>query len=153
MYCLPATVPLGIQIVQATGTPAASVACPQETVLLSGGFQSSQPIGTSHPQGNGWTSASGDASIQVYALCAASHVLRGQMVTSVFNPQSTSHNYAPGSGSVACPTGQVATGGGFEGRDLIVGSSATEPTFAGWNVDAGGEADVTISVVCVTLQG
>jgi hypothetical protein len=153
VYCLPATVPLGIQIVRATGTTVGRVVCPQGTVLLSGGSQSSQPIGVSHPQSNGWMSASVSASIQVYALCASSHVLRGQVVTSVFNAHSSSHSYVPGSGGVACPAGQVATGGGFEGEDLIVGSYTTGSAFAGWSVAAGGDADVTISAVCWMLQG
>jgi len=153
VYCFPAMVPLGIQIVRATGSPAGMVACPQRTVLLSGGFQSSQPIGVSHPQSNGWMSASVGASIQVYALCAANHVLRGQVVTSVFNAHSSSRGYAPESGGVVCPAGQAATGGGFEGEDLIVGSYATRPGFAGWSVAAGGDTDVTLSVVCGTIQG
>lgn len=152
VYCFPALVPFDMQIVRATGSPAARVACPPRTVLLSGGYQSSQPIGVSHPQSNGWMSASVGASIQVYALCAASHVLRSQVVTCVFHAHSSSHNYAPGSGSVVCPAGQVATGGGFEGADLIVGSYATKPGFAGWSVAAGGETDVTLSVVCGTIQ-
>jgi hypothetical protein len=152
VYCLQAMVPLGIQIVRATGSPAGRVACPQGTVLLSGGYQSSQPVGVSHPLSNGWMSASVGASIQVYALCAASHVLRGQVVTSVFNAHSSFHSYAPGSGSVVCPAGQVATGGGFEGEDLIVGSYATSLGFAGWSVAAGGDTDVTLSVVCGTIQ-
>ncbi len=152
VYCFPTMVPFGIHIVRATGSLAERVACPQRSVLLGGGYQSSQPIGVSHPQGNGWMSASGGARIQVSALCAARHVLRGQVVTSVFNVHSSSHSYAPGSGGVVCPTGQVATGGGFEGEDLMVGSYATRPGFAGWSGAAGGDADVTISAVCVVLQ-
>jgi len=152
VYCLPARVPFGIQIVRATGSPAGRVACPQRTVLLGGGYQSSQPIGVSHPQSNGWMSAAVSASVQIYALCATSHVLRGQVVTSVFNAHSSSHSYAPESGGVVCPAGQTATGGGFEGEDLIVGSYATRPGFAGWSVAAGGDTDVTLSVVCGAIQ-
>jgi hypothetical protein len=88
----------------------------------------------------------------IYALCAASHVLRGQVVTSVFNAHSSSRGYAPESGGVVCPAGQAATGGGFEGEDLIVGSYATRPGFAGWSVAVGGDTDVTLSVVCGTIQ-
>lgn len=153
VYCFPARLPLGIQIVQATGTDAVRVACPQETALLSGGFQSSQPIGVSHPLSNGWTSASVSARIQVYALCAANHVLRGQGVTSIFNPHSSSRGFAPSRRGVVCAVGQVATGGGFEGEDLIVGSETNGLAFAGWSVAAGGDADVAISAVCVELQG
>jgi hypothetical protein len=86
-------------------------------------------------------------------LCVASHVLRAQVVTSFFNAHSSSHGYAPGRGGVVCPAGQVATGGGFEGEDLIVGSAAIGSAFAGWSVAAGGDAGVTISAVCVVLQG
>ena len=157
VYCLPTTVPLGIQIVQATGADVVRAACPQGTVLLGGGFQSSQPIGVSRPQGNGWMSASAGASMKGYALCAASLVLRGQVVTAVFNPHSSSHNFAPDSRGVACPAGQVATGGGFEGEDLgadlMVGSYGTGPALAGWSVAAGGDRDVTIFALCVVLQG
>jgi hypothetical protein len=152
VYCLPAIVSFGIQIVQATGSPEGRAACPQKTVVLSGGYQSSQPIGVSHPQSNGWMSASVSASIQVYVLCAASHILPGQVVTSVFNAHSSSHSYASGSGSVVCPAGQTATGGGFEGEDLIVGNYATRPGFAGWSVTEGGDTDTTLFVVCGTIQ-
>lgn len=155
-YCLPATLPLGIQIVRASGTTVGRIACPQGTVLLSGGARSSAPIGVdvSYPLGNGWMSAPVNASsLQVYALCAAHHVVRGQLVTSVFNAHSSSHSYAPEGGSVTCPAGQVTTGGGFEGQDLIVGSAATSSAFAGWSVAAGGDADVTITAVCWVPQG
>ena len=53
---------------------------------------------------------------------------------------------------MVCPAGQAATGGGFEGEDLIVGSYATRPGFAGWSVAVGGDTDVTLSVVCGTIQ-
>jgi hypothetical protein len=152
--CLPAMVPFNIQVVRAAGTTGATVTCPQGTVLLSGGAQSSQPMDVSQPQGNGWMAASARASTQVYALCTARHGLRSQVVTSVFNAHSSSHNYAPGGGSVTCPAGWIATGGGFVGGgDLIVGSQAMGSAFAGWSVVAGGEADVTIAGVCWILQG
>ena len=64
VYCFPALVPLDMHIVRATGSPAGRVACPQRTVLLGGGYQSSRPIGVSHPQDNGWMSASVGASIR-----------------------------------------------------------------------------------------
>jgi hypothetical protein len=98
-------------------------------------------------------SASASASIQVYALCAASHVLHGQTVTSLFNPHSSSHGFAPDRSKVVCPAGQVATGGGFESKDLIVGSEMNGLTFASWSVVAGGDANVVISAMCMQLQG
>lgn len=153
VYCLATAVPLHAQIVRATGATTGKAVCPQGTVLLSGGAQSTQPVSVSHPQGNDWIAASTGASIQVYALCAASHVLRGEMVTSTFNAHSLSHQYTPGSGSVSCPAGQVTTGGGFDGQDLMLGSQTTAQFFAGWSVTAGGDADVMISVVCWALQG
>jgi hypothetical protein len=153
VYCLLARLPLGIHIVRATCTDATRVDCPQGTVLLSGGFQSSQPIGVSHSLSNGWMSASASTSIRVYALCAASHVLYGPGVTSLFNPHSSSRGFAPDGSKVICPAGQVTTGGGFESKDLIVGSEMNGLTFAGWSVAAGGDANVVISAVCVELQG
>lgn len=152
VYCSSARILLGIQMAQATGTNAARVPCPQGTVLLSGGFQSAQPIGMSHPQSNGWMSAA-VGTIQVYALCAANRALSDRTVTSVFNAHSSSHSYAPGSREVVCPAGQVAMGGGFESGDLIIGSETSGSSFAGWSVAAGGDADVTIFALCVQLQG
>jgi hypothetical protein len=156
-YCLPATAPFHIQIVQAGGSIGASVAAvtwPGATVLLSGGVHSSRPLDVSRPQGNGWTGATVGASTQVYAICTARHGVRAQVVASAFNAHSSSHRYAPGGGSVACPTGWIATGGGFAGGgDLVVGSQATGLAFTGWSVTAGGDADVTIAAQCWALQG
>jgi hypothetical protein len=148
VFCLPATIPLGVRVVHATGAPAATAACPPDTVLLGGGFQAPQPIGVSRPQGNGWLSAS----LQVYALCAAHHVQRGQVVTAAFNAHSSSHSYFPGEGDAACLAGQIAVGGGYDGGDLILASQTRGPSFTGWSVSAGGDADVTVAAVCVLLQ-
>ncbi len=149
VYCAPATTPLGIQIIHTSG---ASATCPQGTVLLGGGFQGSEPIGVSSLQGNGWSSTTSDASTQVYALCAAHHVAPGRVVTATFNPHSTTHNYAPSGADAACPEGQIAVGGSFEGGGLIVESHTRGPSFTGWSVAAGGDADVTISAECILLQ-
>lgn len=153
VYCSPTRVPLGVQTPQATGTGATSVTCPRGTELLSGGFQSPQPVGVSHPQSNGWMGAAVGTRIRVYALCAANHILRGQVVTSTFNAHSSSHNYAPESREVFCPTGQVAAGGGFEGKELIVGSEMSGSSFAGWSVAAGGDANVKVFAQCVQFHG
>jgi hypothetical protein len=146
IYCIPQTIPLGLHVVYA---PAATVTCPPDTVLLSGGFQSSQPISVSRPQGNGWLSAGSDAT---YSLCAARHMPPGRVVSTHFNAHSSSRSYAPESADVACPLGQVAVGGGFASGDLIVGSQTLGPSFAGWSVAAGGDTDVTVFAVCVLLQ-
>jgi hypothetical protein len=156
VYCLRETTPVGLHVVHTMGSPAATAACPQDTVLLGGGFQGAQPIDVSRPQGNGWLSATSgatsDTGIQTYSLCSARHVLPGRVVSAPLNAHSSSRGYAPGGGDAACPTGQFAVGGGFAGGDLIVGSQALGPSFAGWAVAAGGDADVTISAVCVLLQ-
>jgi len=153
-YCIPATVPLSIQILQASGATGATVACPEATVLLSGGAQGSQPLNVSRPYDNGWMGTSYRGSTRVYALCAARHGLRGQVVTAAFNARSSSHQYAAGGGSATCPAGLIATGGGFAGGgDQVVGSQATGSGFTGWSVVAGGDADVTIAAVCWGLQG
>jgi hypothetical protein len=153
VYCFQTKVPLGIHIVRATSIPVAKVACPLGTVLLSEGFQGSQSIGVSRPQSNKWMSTSAGASEQVHALCATSHVLHGQVVSAVFNPHSSSHSYGPGGGEVVCPAGQVATSGRYEGEDTILGSYTMGSAFTGWFVAAGGDADMTVSAVCVVLQG
>jgi hypothetical protein len=157
VYCASATRPVGMQIVHASGATEATAACPQNTVLLSGGFQTAQPISASQPLSNGWRSAAAaspsGAGIQAYALCAARHVQRGSVASATFNAHSTSRGDTPGSGEVTCPAGQVAAGGGFAGGDLILGSQTTGPSFAGWSIAAGGDADVTVSAVCVVQQG
>jgi len=153
IYCSKAHPPIDLHLVHATGTTTASVACPQKMLVLGGGFSSSQPIGVSRPQGNGWMSASSATSIQVYALCVASQVQRTQVITTVFNAHSSSHSSAPGARAVACPRGQIATGGGFEGGDRILGSQTSGSSFAGWSVMAGGETPVTIFGLCAHLSG
>jgi hypothetical protein len=156
VYCVPASISIYVHVVQASGSSSATVACPQDTVLLGGGFWGSQPIGMSRPQGNGWLGATAGAtlgaSIKVCALCATRHIQLGQVVTATFNAHSSTHGYAPSGGNAACPTGQTAVGGGFEGGDLIVGSQTHGSSFAGWSVAAGGDADMTVSAVCVLLQ-
>jgi hypothetical protein len=156
VYCVPASISIGVRVVQVSGTSSATAACPQDTVLLGGGLWGSQPIGMSRPQGNGWLGASAGAtvgtSIKVYALCAARHVQPGKEVIAAFNARSSAHGYAPGGGDAICPAEQIAVGGGFEGGDLIVGSQTHGSSFAGWSVAAGGDADMTVSAVCVLLQ-
>ena len=156
VYCLPAATPIGLRVVHASGAPSATATCPQDTVLLSSGFQGIDPVATSRPQGNGWQAATAytttGASLGVYALCAARFVLRGQVVTATFNPHSTTHNYTPGAADAACPAGQIAFGGGFADGDLIVASQTSGSSFTGWSVAAGGDADVTVSALCVQLR-
>jgi hypothetical protein len=156
VYCLPVTIPIGLHVVQVAGAPAATAACLPYTVLLGGGFQASQPVSVSRPQGNGWLSAASDApsgaSVHVYALCAARSVLAGRVISAHFNAHSSVRDYAPDSADVACSRGQIAVGGGFTSGDLMVGSQALGLPFAGWSVAAGGDADVTIFAVCVILK-
>lgn len=154
VYCLKAADPLGIQIVQSGGTPGGQIACPKGTTILSGGFQGSQPAQASYPLGNGWYGASVDSTTRIYALCAAQPIMSGSVVTAAFNAQSSSHQYQSGSASVDCPTGQVATSGGFASHgDLILASSTNGQAFSDWFVAAGGDAEVTISAVCWAFKG
>jgi hypothetical protein len=156
VYCVSASMSIGVSVVQASGASSATAACPRDTALLGGGFWGSQPIGMSRPQGNGWLGATAgatlDTSIKVYALCAPRHVQPGKVVTAAFNAHSSTHGYAPGGGDAVCPAGQIAIGGGFEGGDLILGSLTHGSSFAGWSVAAGGDADMTVSAVCILLQ-
>ena len=146
VYCLSAPVSLGIQIIQRAG---GHVACPNGTRLLSGGFRGSQPVVSSYPQENGWSSASSD---QVYALCAGQHVTAGPVVTSVFHIHSSETSYQPGGGGADCPAEQFAAGGGFAGQGVLILSSALSgPRFASWSVVAGGDADVTVYALCAAL--
>lgn len=135
VYCLQSNLPLQVSIVHAT---APNVACPQNTVLLSEGMRSLSsdvysPVGR-----------------RSYALCAARHATLGQRPTTAFNPHSSLHSYNPGAGAVTCPTGQVAVGGEYQG-DSILGSAAGS-SFTGWSVLASGDADVTITALCVIFM-
>lgn len=153
VYCVPAALSLGIQQVQANVAPAGSAACPQGTVVLSGGFQSSRPLQAIYPQGNGWYGASFDASAHVYALCAAQHVLRGSVVTVTFNVYSSTHSYYPGEGRAQCPARQVAAGGGFDSEgDLILSSGMAAAPSSGWSVEAGGDVNVTVYAACFSFS-
>lgn len=147
VYCLSAPVSLGIQIAQ---RPGGQVACPRGTRLLSGGFQSSQPIAASYPLENGWSSPSSD---QVYALCAGQRVTAGPVVTSILTVHSAGTGYQPGGGSANCPAGQFAAGGGFNSQGAVILSSALSgPRFDRWFVGAGSDADVTVYALCAALS-
>jgi hypothetical protein len=146
VYCASAPIPLGVQIVQGSGD---HLDCPQGAKVLSGGFQNSQPVAASYPLSNGWMSP---ASEQIYALCASQHVQSSTIITATFNIHSPSQGYQPGGGSASCPTGQVATGGGFDSHgDVILGSSLGVPPSAGWSVGAGGNSDVVVYALCNVL--
>lgn len=147
VYCVSAPVSLGTQIVQGAG---GHIACSNGTQLLNGGFQGAQPVASSYPLENGWSSASSD---QVYALCAGQHVTAGPVVTSVFQIHSSETSYQPGGGSTNCPAGQFAAGGGFASQGaLILSSALSGPHFASWSVVAGGDADVTVYALCAALK-
>ena len=148
VYCVSAPVVLGVQIVQGTGGHAV---CPTGSELLSGGFQTSQPIAASYPIDNGWSSPSSD---QVYALCARQHVTAGSVVTLVFSPRSSANGYQPGGAGVSCSAGQFAVGGGFSSQGAVILSSTRNgPPFIGWSVSAGSDAKVTVYGLCVALHG
>jgi hypothetical protein len=148
VYCAPAPpATVEIHIIHATGTGTATAACPLGTVLLGGGFQASEPVEVSRPEGNGWLA--GGSGAQAYALCAAHLVQPGRVVHATFNPHSMTRNYAPDGRDAICPSGQIALGGGFDGDGLVLASVPRGASFDGWAVEAGGNADVTISAVCV----
>jgi hypothetical protein len=62
----------GIQVVQASGNPAATASCPAGTRLFAGGGGTAAPaaLATSQPEGNAWLAVS-DTGVNVtaYALC------------------------------------------------------------------------------------
>jgi hypothetical protein len=151
VYCAADVPAAAVHIVHASGASTATATCPQGTVLLGGGFQSSRPVGISRPQGNGWLATVEGSGVQTYAVCAARLVRPGQVVRATFNPHSMAHSYYPSGADTICPSGQTALGGGFESGDLVLASGSRSASFDGWEVEAGGEADVTISAVCVVL--
>jgi hypothetical protein len=152
VYCLSASPAYGVQIVQAAISPGGRVTCPAGTILLGGGFQGTEAVVASRPDGNGWYSAtSNGAAGQVYAQCASQHVMAGSIATVTYNPHSSSHGYVPGSAQVTCPPNQRATGGGFSGGDLLLASESDGVLPANWTFTAGGDGDESFSTVCVML--
>ena len=123
---------------------------PQAMVLLNEGFHASQAREMSNPPSSGEITSS---TVTQYALCAASHVLGGQRPTVIFNPHSSSHREYSGGEKVTCPAGQIATRGEYQGQDTVLASQATGADFASWSVVAGGNADMTISAICVLILG
>jgi hypothetical protein len=141
-----------VQIAQAAIAPGGSVTCPAGTILLGGGFQGSEVIAASRPEGNGWYASAYRAAGQVYALCASQHVTAGSIARSTYNPHSSSHQYYPGGTKITCPPGQTATSGGFiTGGDLVLASESDGAPSTSWSFIAGGDADETFSAVCVNL--
>jgi hypothetical protein len=157
VYCAPLVRPASVQIIHASGAGSATATCPQGTVLLGGGFHAAQPVSASQPRGNGWMAGSTSADsgggtggiIDAYALCTSGLVRASQVVQATFNAHSMSRGYQPGGADAACPSGQLALGGGFAAGELVLASQTRDASFSGWAVEAGGEADVTISAVCV----
>jgi hypothetical protein len=122
-YCVPADFPLGIKIVQGSGT----VTCPTGSVLVNGGFQGG--ASTSQPDGNGWTSDSATT----YALCATQHLAAGAVVSA---PEKLPPGFGVGGGgSVTCAQDQVATGGGFSGGAYSPTYFGPGANFSGWAIN------------------
>jgi hypothetical protein len=62
----------GIEIVQATGNPAATAMCPGSARLIGGGGGTTAPpaLAASQPEGNGWfVGANSGVNVTAYALC------------------------------------------------------------------------------------
>jgi hypothetical protein len=123
-YCVPASFPLGIKIVQGTG----KVTCPSGSVLVNGGFQGGAD--TSKPDGNDWTSDGATT----YALCATQHLAAGSAVSA---PEQLPPGFGvSGGGTAACPQDQVATGGGFSGGQYSPSFFGPDKNFSGWAIGA-----------------
>jgi hypothetical protein len=150
-YCVPVSVVAGLKIAQAPMDPTGEVACPAGSVLLGGGFQSDGPVVTTRPEGNGWYAGATRATGTVYALCASRHVRAGSEVSASLDPHSSSRGQQPGGATLACPVGQTATAGGFSGGGLVITSASAGAPYAGWNVVAGGDSDLTLYARCVTF--
>jgi hypothetical protein len=156
-YCASVTRPASIHVVHTTGSGGATAVCPHGSVLLGGGFHAADPVTASRPQGNGWMAGSTGThsdpttaeTVEAYALCASRLVQPGQVVQATFNAHSMTHGYQPSGADAACPSGQIALGGGYATGELVMTSAARDTSFGGWAVSAGGEADVTLSAVCV----
>lgn len=151
-YCVPAAPVLAMRSVSATISGAGSVACPAGTVLLGGGFSGgTKPADASRPTQNGWYAAVDGAGAQVYALCAGQRASAGSLATATFNSHSSSNGQQPVGQHARCGAGEAATGGGFSGGGLVIGSQRDAPEGAGWVVEGGGDGAITIYAVCIHI--
>jgi len=150
VYCLQAGFSAGIQQVRGgTATPG-EAACPSGSVLVGGGFRSSEPVGSSMPRDATWQASTSGSDVQVYAMCAASHVRLASQAPQPISLHATTNGYQPESFSTTCSAGQIAVGG-FSAGGLVLVSVAEPPNFSAWSLEAGGSGPGDLVAECLEI--
>jgi hypothetical protein len=147
-----------------SGPVEATVACPEGTTMLSGGYGLSggdnaaiTQILASHPDTqSSWTATAQNAAVggpytlTVYAYCLHAHF---SLTTQVINtPVSTPPDSNFHEGSAACPSGSEVTGGGFSSEIGSIVSApiigvGTSPDARAWDAEIGMTQDHPIGAV------
>jgi hypothetical protein len=141
------------------GTMDIGATCPAGTVVVGGGFMSSAEVVfvAQYKDGNAWTvkatnTAASGREVYAYAVCL--HNAAGA-TTSQVESQVT----VPGSGLkqaiVTCPSGSVATAGGWKGQDVNVRVYASVRSANAWYIEARNESGSakSLKVYAVCLSG
>lgn len=130
-YCLNQGPDLQISLHAQTGR---SPYCPSQQTPLGAGFRGEFENGT------------------YYVLCASQHATGGGVVFQSFNPQSSSHGYAPRRITLTCASGALAISGDEgAGVDSLLASYSAGPPYLSWVIGLGGDKDVTVSTTCVKI--
>ncbi len=150
VYCLQAGFSAGIQQVRGGTASPGEATCASGSVLVGGGFRSSEPVDSSMPRDATWQAGVSGSDAQVYAMCAATHVRLTGRVPQPIDLHATTNGYQPESFSTTCPVGQIAVGG-FSAGGLVLASEAEPPDFSAWSLEAGGSGPGDLVAACLEI--
>jgi hypothetical protein len=145
-YCLQASYSLGTTIVQApsAGSGLVTADCPGGSTLIGGGFSGETSV--TIPVSNGWQTKNATA----YAICATQNVTATSLASTTFTIPT---GFPLASASANCPSGQIASGGGY--NSPLITSSGSTGDYAGWGVGAEyadpGGSTATVWAVCASF--
>jgi hypothetical protein len=125
-YCLQAPA-AAITIMHASGE---AVDCPAGDFVLGGGYRNSVESSLPNAARTGWRIQGGQSS-EVFALCTNNSLQMGPSVQSTFTVPASIGNSI--SGQANCPSGQLATGGGFSGG--LVADQGASPDFTAYGIE------------------
>jgi hypothetical protein len=137
-YCLQAPA-AAITIVHASGE---AVDCPAGDLVLGGGYRNSVESSLPNTARTGWRIQGGQSS-EVFALCTRNSLHMGASVQSTFTVPASIGNSI--SGQANCPSGQLATGGGFGGG--LVADQGAGPDFTAYGIEVTTLSTVRIETV------
>jgi hypothetical protein len=125
-YCLQSPA-AAITIVDATGDV---VNCPAGDFVLGGGYRGGAESSLPDATRTGWR-IQGSQSSEVFALCTHGGLHMEPSVQSTFTVPASIGNSI--SGQANCPSGQLATGGGFSGG--LIADQGAAPDFTGYGIE------------------